>query len=454
MYRHNEEKLARRRYLAGLATLGSVAVAGCFGDDSRQRDDSETSDATSGPDGPDNGTDEPTAVSPWDAIDPAGEPHYTDDPDWRMHGHDIGNSFINPHAPGPSNNPIVQWTFERNRFAAQVHHPLIVDGTVYTWVQNVPNNDYLPVEDGSFAVVGIDAETGDTETKFTLDEPGTRPVIHDETIYLGSAERVRAYDLHTGEEYWESELTQIFAPSALQLVDDTLVVTDTLVTDDGEEFTPEQCAIDTTTGEVLWESPGDNKGWLNTRLPVIADGYVQHPNTTSMRALDTGQEEGIFPPPRTWQVLRQNELYGLESRGETARLVSHSWETLEERWMYVSDETLLGGWPIVLDDVVVVREAEANCLGIDRENGDLRWRTDYLTGHDDEVGADSLIRVAGSELIYVVMSGGAVTALDPADGAVEWQLNPGDGWSLARGCALADDTLVTVGSSGTLYGIS
>ena len=373
-----------------------------------------------------------------------------------MYGHDTGNSFVNPHAPGPSDDPTVKWIFERN-LGGGTHHPLIVDRTVYTWVdvQDSPERDRLSVEDGSFAVVGIDAETGDTETKFTFthDLIG-RPIIHDGNMYLGSVERVRAYDLHTGERHWESEFAPIVAPSALRLVDDILVVTDHMLTDDGEEVNPQQCAIDATTGEILWEALGDKEQYGISRLPTIADGQVQHPNTKPIRRLSTGKENAVFPPPRTYQVLREGEVYGLNRTDATSRLVSHSWSTLEERWTYVPEKTLNSGWPIVLEDVVVVRGFEGTCVGIDRENGNRRWRTDYSAGHEDGVSARSIERVAGAESVYVVHFGGTVTALDPADGTIEWKLNPGSGWSHVHGCALAGDTLVTVGSGGTLYGIS
>ena len=55
----------------------------------------------------------------------------------------------------------------------------------------------------------------------------------------------------------------------------------------------------------------------------------------------------------------------------------------------------------------------------------------------------------------VINSGGAVVALDPATGGINWQLKTDEmGWEPLAGCALADDLLVTVGAGGTLYGIS
>jgi outer membrane protein assembly factor BamB len=48
-----------------------------------------------------------------------------------------------------------------------------------------------------------------------------------------------------------------------------------------------------------------------------------------------------------------------------------------------------------------------------------------------------------------------VTALNPTDGSIKWQLRTDEmDWNLVHGCALADDLLVTVGVDGRVYAIS
>ena len=104
----------RRQYLTAIAALGGVATAGCSGNDS-------SGNGTSGNRTPQNNTtsrpnqstgdegDSDVSEQPgdgWDEITPDGDIEHGDDPDWRMHGHDTGNTFVNPAADGPSGDPL------------------------------------------------------------------------------------------------------------------------------------------------------------------------------------------------------------------------------------------------------------------------------------------------------------------------------------------------------------
>ncbi|WP_254863652.1 PQQ-binding-like beta-propeller repeat protein [Halovivax gelatinilyticus] len=185
-------------------------------------------------------------------------------------------------------------------------------------------------------------------------------------------------------------------------------------------------------------------------LPVVADDVVCFPHAEHVWDLHSGDVVGDLPREFRYPVLFEGELYGLSDGADGTVLVSYEWETMEQRWIYEPEERVSAGWPVVIDDVVVVNGQPEGMLGIDRETGDKLWRT---RPWDDYLG--SLTRVATNGVVYVVHEGGAVTALDPTDGSIEWQLRTDEmEWTAISGCALADDLLVSVGSGGTLFGIS
>jgi hypothetical protein len=229
-----------------------------------------------------------------------------------MHGHDTGNTFVNPHADGPSGDPSVQWTFERDIFPSgtlQYHQPLIVDGTVYTYQFNRPEQDYTPVEDGNVKLIAIDAETGDSETVFTVDELGEGEtivndiVIHDRSVYFAAPRVVQAHDIETGERRWSVSLLEIgiSLPTGMRIVDDMLVVADNQIrwfTDTGEP-TPDLCAVDTETGESLWSHTSNAEPSNHPQLSVIADGLIQYPNAAPLRDLSSGEELATLPARRS-----------------------------------------------------------------------------------------------------------------------------------------------------------
>ncbi|ERG87871.1 MAG: hypothetical protein J07HX5_00012 [halophilic archaeon J07HX5] len=467
----------RRRYLA---TVGTAIAAGCSGDTPSEVQPSQNT--THNPNQSSrNGSDltilEDSEGSLSDVVSP-GNVTYGDDPNWRMHGHDTGNSFINPHADGPSGSPSVQWTFERDIFptGSLIHHqPLIVDGTVYTYQFNVSARDHTPVKNGNIALIRIDAKTGESETVFTTngirEKSGTVTgiVISDGIVYLAGLGAVQAHDLDTGNELWTIRLnnSSIGVPTGMRIADDVLVVTDHQhsIDPDTREPTPRLCAVDLDTGDPLWTAPG--RGRENDSVipsfPLVADGLVHHPDKPPIRDLRSGEKLATLPA-QEWPSLHDRELYGIVNQGDTTRLMSHSWETGHQRWEYVPEKADYASChPVVVDDTVVIIESRRDetiepgespgrCTGVNRETGERQWSVNYTSKAESEELFWAGFRIADSETVYIVHNGGAATAIDPTDGSIQWQVIP-NGWQAARGGALAEDLLVTVGRRGTLYGI-
>jgi len=450
---------SRRRVLSILATAGSLGLAGCFGENDPTTETNTTK--------PSNSTDQPTKTNEttdteqaldeesWDETVRNGKTHYTDDPNWRMLGHDTGNSFINPHAEGPSDNPSVQWTIEGVTTAIfdgyRYHHPLIVDGTVYTTVESEATR--ASEEESNWEFLSANAETGQTETVFEADDKIYHPTIVDGTVYVAVGGTVRAYDLDTGLEQWRQELSTIAGVSAIRIVDDVVIATRAAIYSlaIGTEY-PHIWGFDAATGELLWKESRKEVGRLS-RLPIISDGAVRATDMLTARALQTGDVLEELPMETLYTTLRDGTVYGLTNGKDKSGLVSYDWSTLETNWTYSPEgnRKISAGWPVVLDGIIVVKIGRDGLVGLDRDTGKRIWHTpnpwdDYLS---------SFFRVATQETVYIVHDGGAATALDPTDGSFDWKLRTDEmGWNPVQGCALADDLLVTVGHGGTLYAIS
>jgi len=468
----------RRRVLRTLGAAGLLGIAGCSGDDDTDGTSPPATPTETPVSTPDNSsspspsrghqttpTEQPDQTTdPWGDIDPTGEPQYADDPNWRMLGHDQGNTFTNPHAEGPSDDPSVQWVIEEDIAPAIdgyiTHHPLIVDGTVYTTLQTESAQEGDDFERWDF--VAIDAETGETETVFSVEGRLWKPTIVDGTVYVGVGRTVRAYDLRTGEERWRSEPPTeadpepaLFNTSAIRYTDGVVIVTDNvnLQTPEGDPA-PQHYGFDGDTGEMLWKAVGDGDSPNNARLPLVADGVSLYPETDAMRDIKTGEKQVTLPEKLGFPALHDGELYSRAERDGEYVLVSYDWETLEERWTLTSDKRIGTGCPVAFDNMLVVSATYEN-LGVDRETGEILWQTKPSEGWDDNAELGSEFRPSTEDTAYVVHVGGAVTALDPTDGSIKWQLRTDDmDWNFVHGCALADDLLVTVSVDGKLYGIS
>ncbi len=95
-----------------------------------------------------------------------------------------------------------------------------------------------------------------------LDKPvASSPVVTDDTLYIGSGNKLLAVDLQSHEKRWEFEAEGVISSSPA-LVDTTIYVG----SEDGRLY-----AVDAATGEKLWDIlPGDKI----TSSPAVADGTV------------------------------------------------------------------------------------------------------------------------------------------------------------------------------------
>ncbi|WP_254863594.1 PQQ-binding-like beta-propeller repeat protein [Halovivax gelatinilyticus] len=459
-------RFTRRTALSMLGTVGAFAAAGCTAPGARTNETNTSAGSEPKETAPTEPPDDPPAdYDDWPdppctdcTVDFSTPPAYDDD-NWRMLGYDPGNSFVNPHADGPSDDPSVQWTFERNFLsmgASRFHHPLIVDGTVYTTqVIERLNRD----QRGHWKFIAIDAATGEAETVFEANSSIWRPTIANGIVYAAIGREVHAYDLETGCVCWKSEEI-LGAPSAIRRVGDVVVATDSAFRRKLEtwEPVPQLHVLHAETGDKLWEAQGDNNGWDIPRMPIIDNEVVNFPNTKRRLDPPTGEELEPLPVRARYPVQTNGAYYGLTDIDDETVLTTYDWETGDHRWTYNPEgENVRAGWPVVIGDTVVVSETKGLVSGVDRTTGERLWRIEpwtHFDGVDSFLG--SMFRVATSDTVYIVHDGGAVTAVDPTDGTIEWQLKTDEmNWTATRGgCALAGDLLITVGEGGTLYAIS
>lgn len=401
------------------------------------------------------------------------------DSNWRLYGHDTGNTFANPRADGPAENPSLQWQFDWTTDGADGNGnlagyfqstPLIVDGTVYTVADN---------EDDTVSFVGIDAETGSVERLFDASSI-YRPTIVDGTAYVGVGPTICAYDLETGTRQWSQTPEMVpgeeihYYPSSIRRVGNSVVVSHY-----GGDFTsssskPSVTVLDAETGAVRWQR--DTIPRIGERLSIVTAESVLLPDTTAIFDRETGEVRRQLPTafsdptlhagnPILYAgnpILHAGTLYGcVTATEEPNALVAYDWETLEEQWRHQG----IGAVKSVVGDVVVALDWEGasgatdhlvSIIGFDRVTGEQRWCIDPTELFDGEIDIiRDVMVVATDETIYVTYGEGTAAALEPEDGSVRWFRQPTSSFriTIPLGCSVADDLLVTVGP-GTLYAFS
>lgn len=437
---------SRRRALQTIATAGMIGITGC----------TTNSDSPSTPTKSPGSTDQPTRTTtdpntitarhfppeeetvtepadPWEDIEPTGIPAYHDDPNWRVMGHDTGNTFSNPHADGPDSDPTARWTYECGGDplnSRMVYTPAIVDGTVY-----VP----LLQDGGKGALIAIDAETGESEPVVETESYLWRPTIVDGIAYvLFGDSTVGAFDLESGQRLWRSGVARSIG--SLRRVGDTIIGTkgDILV------------GIDAETGDIRWRKYQDTNS-LGAYYAVRADRTVYNMAGKTRRKVRTGKVRSNVPYQLNYPVLDQGQLFGNNSDRNT--FVSLDWETMENNWEFTPDEEyeIYGGYSGVVDDVLIVQivdqEWKNNSLfGLNRETGEVLWRQ----SNGERLGP--MFIATDQNMAYAISLSYPPMALDPQTGEIKWQFETESNVAGA-GVALADDLLVVSDGVGNIWAL-
>lgn len=422
--------VTRRRALQMAITASIIGITGCTdrsGSDTtpqktRTQQREETAATTT--------TKTPTDSTPdfWEDIEPTGIPAYHDDPNWRMTGHDTGNTFSNPHADGPDSDPTVRWTFDAGGQPLDHHRyytPLIVDGTVYCPAAR---------DDEKGSLVAIDAETGDFETVIETGPYLWKPTIVGGTVYAMLGPAVAAFDLESGDQLWQSD--PIGWVASLRYVDGTLVGSK------GDVI----AGVDATSGNILWRETADMMG-SGALFPVRADQTVCNFGAEYLRSATTGIVRSALPLPANYPVLDRGRLYGQTFE----KFFALDWETLAIEWEYVPEDgySTVGGYAGVIGEttIVEVEDSDSNrsFVGLDRDTGRRRWKRP----HDD---LSTMFVATDQTTAYVMSPSYPPTALDPQTGDIKWQFER-DPDVYGAGTALADDLLVVAGGQGNVWAL-
>lgn len=475
----SKSHLARRQLLAVLSG-GIAGLAGCIATSNRDVNENTTS-APSSDDSDPSATDdladesepneETEPAAEWVIADP-GAAHWVNDSDWRMSGHDTANTFRNRAADGPAADPTVQWTFDPNisTLFELEHHPVIVDGTVYT--RRAAEHETDAAEDASFELVAIDGETGDVDTLLETTQLLSRPCVTEESIYVavdsGEQAAVHAYDRESMTKRWETD-ELVYDPFTIHRVADTVLVTEADprygvnedLEIDPERGSSELFAIDAETGKLRWDARGIGPNMLTDYgFPLATTTVAVFEGTRTARQLDDGARAGTLPAlpfedaTRLSDALFEDTLLTIGHTDNTFLVAAADWQTFEPRWSRSFSGSRAGGRPTVVDGIVAVPQPDERAvLGLDFETGETEWRAepDIAPDHDDLPAT----LVAGANTFFGVLPGGGAFALDPDTGTVRWELRTDSmTWSPTSGVALADDLLVVTGSDGKLFAIA
>lgn len=340
--------------------------------------------------------------------------------DWPVVGADPANTGHRPSAPGPVDEPVIDWEIQPSR-----------DGQPSVAVVD----DILAVC-GDESVYVYDLSAGERRVTVEVDGPG--PIaLDEETCYVRSSpDRLHAYELADGTERWQLDAD---APVLAPIVDEETVY---LFDETGVVY-----ALDIVDGTTHWTATVDDG--VSTQVAIngqlATDGtYVVAMGRSSFVTLeaDTGDQlwQGDLPccNPPTPTVAGDSAW--------THRHELRSWElaTGEPRWQYDHGSPSQSGLTVDDQSVYLGR----NVLhAVDRTTGEHRWRA-MRRG-----GSPTGRPVCGTDTLYVPTSMPAhiITAVDTSDGTVRWTKRVGDD---VRSLALAGDRLFAATGDGGLYSIT
>lgn len=336
------------------------------------------------------------------------------------------------------------------------------------WAQHHGN----PGHDG----VAADALDPGLRLAWSYRTPGTfltgSPVIADGVVYAGTRDEdgdgnaaMHAVDLATGTQLWETEV-----PSSIH---------GSPAVADGAVFVPTVrgtlFALDATTGSVRWQrDPEPSGNEYNQRSysyysPAVADGKVYWAYQTRygkasqglLVALDTVTGDAVWEAPMTGATMSDGTPAVADGRvyvgNQTAsRVLAYDAETGARQWV---SSDVLGGWQDGIPTAAGGRVFIGSNNGLvarDAATGADLWT--YRSPHSSKVSSGSTPSAAAVEgdTVYMGFPSGAVTALDARTGAVLWdRLLPGGTYDggVHSSPVVSGETLFVGANNGFLYAL-
>ena len=206
----------------------------------------------------------------------------------------------------------------------------------------------------------------------------------------------------------------------------------------------------------LWRKP-IGPGWssfaVDGDLVYTQEQRGEH-EVVSCYRLSTGepvwrhQDEARFyesnggPGPRATPTLHAGRVYTLGATGILNALDARSGAVVWSRNAKADSGAPLPGWgfagsPLVTGDLVIAATS-GRLAGYDLASGRLRWtRTTGGGGYS----SPHLVTIDGIEQI-LLLNGGGVTSVSPADGSVLWEQKGGDGVGIVQPAVVGNDEVL------------
>jgi len=134
---------------------------------------------------------------------------------------------------------------------------------------------------GNDTLLAIDAESGNTEWKETIDRAGGPPTVADSMVFVATRGGLFAHDTETGDRMWSLEGN--FRGTDISTANNTLYLGGRR--EDGGEWISRALAVDTATGDIEWSRDEEA---FRAGSTVVTDDTVYATTRSRLYALDRG----------------------------------------------------------------------------------------------------------------------------------------------------------------------
>ncbi|GAA5018389.1 PQQ-binding-like beta-propeller repeat protein [Actinopolymorpha pittospori] len=377
--------------------------------------------------------------------------------DWAQHHGNERHSGVAASELDP--NLELAWSY-RTPGTFHTGSPVIVDGVVYAGTRDEDG-------DGNAAVHAVDLKTGKRLWEFEMDSSVHRTVaVHDGVVYAQSLRsRLHALDAATGKQLWMREPEGTPEPYNQRTTGYYGVTVA-----DGKVFWTHQerfgvgsrgviAALDSKSGETIWESPMVSNGPAGG-TPVVADGrvYVGNggDNGGKVLAYDLATGEQLWASSNALGGTGSGVPTVADGRvfvGEDNAIIARDAATGEDLWLHRSGGTsyhsndATPATAAVADGTVYMGFPDGRVSALNAVTGQVAW-TKQLPGRFYFGGVFASPVVSGDTL-YLGSNNGHMYALDRATGEQLWDYETG-AWN-AAGPAISGNTMVFGSWDGNLY---
>jgi len=309
---------------------------------------------------------------------------------------------------------------------------------------------------GKAYIYALNSLTGDLLWKYPVNNSIKNTIVVDDDIVFAQTVQGSLYGIKVedGSLKWGTQLHVNELPA---LIDGIVISDGVIYAGSGNGL----CALDSRTGEVLWENSAWSQGEGTTSTLTVGKGIL----------IGSAQWRGLYGNDvKTGELKWQLNKNGLKNRGASAAVYENLLYVISDKSLFIIEASNgnvivrkefpfnldVTSSPLLTDDAIIFGSVNNGIIAVDKETLEPKWQFQtgdaliYTAPYTRKVSATvETSPVLSGETVYFGASDGCLYGINKTNGELIWKHSTGA--PILSSVAISGNTLIATDLGGNIY---